>query len=133
MQRKKFIRLTTISAAAIGFSGIYCNRARPSFYAVLDKPLQLSYICDTKTIQEIGVNYRLMTPAEADAGKLENLLSLDAAGKPVSDQATNVVVQDLMSKKILQDFEKGNIVVAKGWVLAVTEARQCALFTFYNP
>jgi len=33
---------------------------------------------------------------------------------------------------VKEDFEAGNITLVKGWVLSVTEARQCALFSLIN-
>ena len=34
-----------------------------------------------------------------------------------------------LEKKIKTDFETGNIVLVDGWVLSISEARQCALFS----
>ncbi len=133
MQRRKFIRLTATGSAAIGLSGLYCNTRKPAFYAVLDKPRQLAYICDTKTIQEIGRTYLSQTPSESGSDRLVSLLSADSTGEPVSMNADNRYAETLITNKIKQDFEKGNTVVVKGWILAVTEARQCALFALNNP
>ncbi len=127
MQRRKFIQLSAMGSAAIGMTGISCNTRRPAFYAVLDKPGALSQICDLQTIREIGRTYRVQTPSESDAGKLVALLSADLTGNPVSSASDNAFVQGLIHQKIRQDFETGNTVVVKGWILAVTEARQCAL------
>lgn len=128
MQRRKFIRLSALGGAAIGIAGINCHHARPEFYSILEKPAQLSYICDTKTIREIGRAYRLQIPAESEADKLLELMTVDSAGKSVSSSSDKLFLQNLVDQKIVQDFEKGNTVVVKGWILAVTEARQCALF-----
>lgn len=69
-------------------------------------PEMLSSLADKKTLREIGHEYLKLFPAEKN--QLQDLI-------------TNQNVQN--------DFSKGNIVVIKGWVLAVTEARQCALLT----
>lgn len=128
MQRRKFIRLSALGGAAIGIAGINCHGARPEFNSILEKPAQLSYICDTNTIREIGRAYRLQVPAESAADRLLELMTIDSAGKTVSSYSDKLYIQKLFDQKIEQDFEKGNTVVVKGWILAVTEARQCALF-----
>ncbi len=132
MQRRKFIHISAIGGTVISLTGLSCGNGHHRNNSILDKPLQLSQICDTRTIREIGLDYRLKTPAEADARRLEELLTADSAGNPVSSSPDNLTMQELMNQKVLNDFEKGNTVVVKGWVLAVTEARQCALFFVNN-
>jgi hypothetical protein len=132
MQRRKFILLTTAGGVTLSLSGLSCNTRRPAFYPILDKPRQLAYICDKKTIQEIGRAYQVHTPAETAADQLIRILSADSSGRPISSSADVLYVQQMIDQKITQDFEKGNTVVVKGWILAVTEARQCALFAVDN-
>ena len=132
MQRRKFILLSIAGSGAIGLTGLHCNTRRPAYYVVLDKPQQLANICDAKSIQEIGKAYRLQMPEESGADQLINLLSADSTGGSISTNANNQYAETLISRKINQDFEKGNTVVVKGWILAVTEARQCALFALNN-
>lgn len=128
MQRRKFVFLSVLGGTAVSLTGLSCSHHKAGFYDMLDKPIQLSQICDTKTLREIGMEYRSQFPAESEADRLVTLLSNDTAGKPISDSADKLFVKNLIDQKIRQDFEKGNTVVVKGWVLAVTEARQCALF-----
>jgi hypothetical protein len=132
MQRRKFIQLSAMGSAAIGMTGVSCNNRRPAFYSVLEKPGVLSQICDLQTIREIGKAYRLQAPSENDAGRLAALLSADSAGNPVPSAADKALVQGLIHQKIARDFETGNTVIVKGWILAVTEARQCALLYVNN-
>ena len=69
-------------------------------------PEMLSALADKKTLREIGREYLTKFPAEKNQ------------------------LQDLISRENVQnDFSKGNVVVIQGWVLSVTEARQCALLT----
>jgi hypothetical protein len=132
MQRRKFIQLSAMGSAAIGITGISCRHGHPVFYDILDKPEVLAQICDLKTLREIGMAYRLQTASESDADKLVVLLLADSTGNPVSSASDHLFIQTLISKKINQDFERGNIVIVKGWILAVTEARQCALLFVNN-
>lgn len=114
-------------------TGISCRQKTPVLYDVLSQPEQLAQICDLKTLREIGMAYRLQTASETDADKLTSLLLADSAGNPVSSESNHSFIQNLISRKIDQDFESGNIVVVKGWILSVTEARQCALLFVKNP
>jgi len=132
MQRRNFILLTAIGGTATVFAGPQCNPRQSAIYSVLAKPGPLSFICDEQTIREIGLAYRLQKPEEKEAGKLEDLLLTDSVGHPLSSSADVQIVQTLISKKVEQDFEKANTVVVRGWVLAITEARQCALFAIHN-
>jgi hypothetical protein len=36
-------------------------------------------------------------------------------------------------EQIKNDFGTGNVVIIDGWILAITEARQCALFSLTGP
>jgi hypothetical protein len=112
-------------------TGISCNRRHPISYDILGKPEALAQICDLKTLKEIGMAYYAQIPSETDADKLAALLLTDSAGNPVSSSSENSVIQTLISKKIDHDFETGNTVIVKDWILSVTEVRQCA-FLFLN-
>jgi hypothetical protein len=132
MQRRKFVFLSVIGGTAVGLTGLSCSHQKAGLYTILDRPIQLSQICDTKTLREIGMEYRLQIPTESEADQLVSLLSADSAGYPISKSADHVFVKNMIDRQILEDFEKGNTVVIKGWILSVTEARQCALFFLNN-
>ncbi len=127
MQRRKFIQFSAVGTTAILFTGTGCTNYHSSFYNILDKPGQLSGICDLNTIRGIGMAYRLQTPTESGVDKLADVLSVDSAGNKISSSSDKLIIQNLISQKIKRDFETGNTVIVNGWVLAVTEARQCAL------
>jgi len=132
MQRRQFLQLTAMGGTVMLFTGISCHSGHPSAYDVLGKPELLAQICDLKTLKDIGMAYRMQTASETDADKLTTLLLTDSAGKPVSASSGESFIQNIISKKIARDFETGNIVVVNGWVLSVTEARQCALLFLNN-
>jgi len=56
------------------------------------------------------------------------LLLTDDAGKSVSSSDTTLL-KTVLNDKVKSDFEKGNTVNVKGWVLSETEARQCAVYS----
>jgi hypothetical protein len=74
----------------------------------------------------LGRAYRAAYPAEADAQTLTGLLCLDLG---LSD-APRLRSQQLLAAldaRIRAQFGAGETVVIRGWVLARTEARLCAL------
>jgi hypothetical protein len=132
MQRRQFLQLTAMGGTVILVTGIGCNARQQASYEVLGKPEALAQICDLKTLKEIGMAYRAQASSESDRDKLATLLLTDSAGSPVSSASDQSFIQNLMNKKIDRDFEMGNIVIVKGWILSVTEARQCALLFLNN-
>ena len=133
MQRRQFLQLSAMSGTVFLVTGLSCNRRRPVSYDILEKPEALAQICDLKTLKEIGMAYHAQAVSETDPDKLAALLLTDSAGNPVSSSSDHSVIQTLISKKIDHDFETGNTVVVKDWILSVTEARQCAFLFLNNP
>ena len=78
------------------------------------------------------MTYRLQIPAESEADKLAELLSMDSAGNKISSSSDDLFIQNLINQKNKHDFETDNTVIVNGWVLTVTEARQCALLYAIN-
>lgn len=70
----------------------------------------------------IGRRYLALVPAEADEGNL--LAALLAGSGPADDLAT---LKSHVRRRRQQDFERGDVVVIDGWVLARSETRLCAL------
>ena len=132
MQRRQFLQLTAMGGTVFLVTGISCNERHQASYNILGKPEALAQICDLQTLRDIGMVYRTQTTSETDADKLATLLLTDSAGNPVSSASDHSFIQNLMIRKIDRDFEAGNIVIVKGWVLSVTEARQCALLFLNN-
>jgi hypothetical protein len=116
MKRRNFIYLTISSVGAIMVPSCK-NRTVTAF----SRPLFLSTVCDSQTLKHIGTSYRTKTPAEAEEGRLIELLS---TGLPQgADQDRQL---DSLAKR---DYAAGRTVIIDGWVLSLTEARQCAVFS----
>ena len=127
MKRRTFVITTTAAALAVISIPVikYYNKSK---YNPLIMPDELSRFCDEKTIREIGTNYRNLTPQEADKKKLTDLLLTADDGKLVTASDKPKVIE-LLDKKVHDDFLGSKIQVISGWVISVTEARQCALFS----
>ena len=128
MKRRTFLITTTaaLAVASVPVIRYYSNGKRS--YHPLVMPEELGNFCDEKAIRDIGMQYRKLVPSESEKAKLEQILLTDEAGKtvPMSDKTA---VSELLDKKIQNDFNNFNIQILNGWVISVTEARQCALFS----
>ena len=128
MKRKDFLQLSAFTAAAISLPLLHsCNA--PVSENAMAQPVFLSRLFDEDTIRDAGKAYLQKTPAENDDIKLIQLL---AGNSSIADSSDEKAIHQYLEEKIKQDFEEGKTILVKGWVLAVTEARQCALFSLIN-
>jgi len=117
MKRRNFIYLSIAGAGAMMAPS--CKHNTPTAFS---RPLFLSTVTDGQTLKHIGNSYRTKTPAEAKEGRLIELLT---TGLP---QGAHEQARQLDSL-VKQDYAAGRTVIIDGWVLSLTEARQCAVFS----
>ncbi|MEP6514013.1 MAG: hypothetical protein ABJA79_09095 [Parafilimonas sp.] len=129
MERRNFIVLSVLTAATVSVPFLNCTR----FDAELDKklaiPQTLSRLLDQNTIKAIGKAYDNAHPDEYSLRTIEQQLKKNSENKPVSSNTPAKDIYAMLDKNIGNDFESGNTTVLNGWVLSLTEARQCALFS----
>jgi hypothetical protein len=123
MQRRTFIHLSAYTALALTLP--FADGCSPSPESIASQPLLFSHLADKKTISEAGNAYRKQFPKENDKAVLSNLL----IGNNTSDKSA---IQKKLDDSVLQDFKSGKTITAAGWVLSITEARQCALYSILN-
>jgi len=126
MQRRSFLWLSFASTAALTVPSWYCSNREATLVKTLSVPVVLSGFCDANTLKEIGNQYRQKTPAENAQDKLQQLLQQAAGTKKAADHKA---LRSSIQATITEDFKAGRIININGWVLSVTEARQCALFS----
>lgn len=124
MERRTFVKLSAYTALILTVP--FADSCKSNTDDPLEQPLLFSHIVDAKTIKEAGVAYRKATVSEDNKATLTQLL----AGTNTS--ANKKTLQSLLDKQVVQDFKSGKTVTVSGWVLSVTEARQCALFSILN-
>jgi hypothetical protein len=124
MQRRTFIHLSAYTAIALTLP--FAVGCAPSTNKVLEQPLFFSHLVDAKTINEAGLAYRKLFPGEDSQTTLTGLL----LGNNIPEDKKSV--QKLLDNHVEQDFKAGKTVTAGGWVLSITEARQCALYSILN-
>jgi hypothetical protein len=127
MKRRTFI--ITASSVAVALPVTYYVAKQKNQPNPLITPDLLGRFCDEKTLYAIGTSYRTLVPDENDKQKLMDLVLTDANGKKIktSDRAG---IEEMVNKKVHEDFVTHNTMIIKGWVISKTEARQCALFSF---
>ncbi len=101
----------------------------PKLPGKLSPPHSLSLIHDATTLRELGEKYRQLVPRENRESRLVDLLLTNVQGERVARSSDSLFLQDLLKEQIEYDVMTGNTVVIQGWVLSITEARQCALFS----
>lgn len=126
MKRKAFIITAATVAIGVPFAYYYKNNRN---YNPLTTPYLLSSFCSEKDLKEIGLIYRKMVPAENELQKLTDLLLTDETGKKIA-ASDKSAIEKLVDKKMTAEFVSSNTIIINGWIISVTEARQCAVFSF---
>lgn len=126
MERRKFILLATSGVTTMVIPIGFCNCSDTKYDSTIAKPILLSSIWDTQTITEIGELYQKQYPNENTEQKLIELLSED-----ISISGNEIPAS--ITTRIEEDFKTDKIVTIDGWILSVTEGRQCALFSLIQP
>jgi len=124
MQRRTFIHLSAYTALALTLP--FAEGCSPSSESIASRPFQFSKIADKKNIAETGIAYLKKFPKENDKIVLTNLL---IGAKASLDKS---VIEKQMNERVLDDFKTGKTIIVAGWILSVTEARQCALYSILN-
>jgi hypothetical protein len=109
MKRRNFIFSAVAAIGAVSASAYYFFGGA-EYDPELSEPQFLSLIWEAETIRNIGSQYRTDFPSEENERSLLKLLGTT----PTEGMITS-------------DFKNRKIVVIDGWILSVTEARQCAL------
>lgn len=123
MKRRNFLKLSALSAGAFSIPFMYgCNSK--TFNKAVTEPYFLSHIFDAKTMKATGDAY-IKQSGEDSKNKLAGLLEDPAVNETTDAKA----VHDVYDRKTREDFNNLKTVVVNGWVLSVTEARQCALYS----
>ncbi len=125
MKRKDFIQLSAFATAAISLPLLHSCNAPRSDQAMAQLNF-LSRLFDEQTIKITGASYLQKIPAEKKPDKLVQLLSDNS---PIAGSLDEKAIHQYLEEKIKKDFDEGRTVMVNGWVLSVTEARQCALFS----
>jgi hypothetical protein len=131
MKRRTFIILAGAGAAAIAIPFAIRQRHHNTLAEPLGHPDFLGHICDDATVRDIGMAYRSRNPNEMQEDELVSML-IETAGEDkrrVKTAIDSTRVLEKLDGAIRDDYAAGRVVTVKGWILSLTEARQCALYS----
>jgi hypothetical protein len=81
-----------------------------------------------QSAKKVGLEYLKIAPLEANIYLLSNLIcSYNEDYRATLLHADSRKFRELLQQRLCNDFEQDRIVSVHGWILAVTEARICAL------
>jgi len=119
-----------LTAATVSTPFLKCTSSSdPALDKKLAIPQILSQLLDENGLMDIGKKYGTIHPNEYSLKTLELQLKKSNEGNSFSSNTSPKEIYNLLDKKIQNDFEANNIIILNGWILSLTEARQCALFS----
>ena len=127
MDRRQFLRVTAIGAVtglSVPVVGAAARGAGDRTLRALAYP-DLLAVLGAERVHAIGVSYREATPAERDADALRTAIAIARTPEGAGGEHARLDSRALVAR----DFADERTVLVDGWVLSVTEARQCALFS----
>jgi hypothetical protein len=122
MDRRSFVRFT--GAATLGFATASCRAGAGYDERSLARPELLSVLGDGP-VRAIGTHYRALATTERDVAALRDAI---VASRPLSARLFGASAPTI-PELIRDDFAHRRTIVVDGWILALTEARQCALYS----
>ena len=93
--------------------------SQPDLLAILD---------DAEAVREIGREYRRRFPVHDAAETLGRMFEAETQRSALAGHTP----MEKLSRCVQADFAHGRIVQINGWILSITEARQCALFSLLS-
>ena len=120
LDRRRFLQLSALGIVATVADSACASSDRAD--TPPDRP-QLLAMLGPDRVRQLGAHYRASTPNENSADTLRAALS-GRHGLRIP-----FIKSGSLEDQIRDDFAAGRTVLVDGWVLAVTEARQAALFS----
>lgn len=124
MERRLFIRVAAAGAVGFGLSGPTLLKVPRDDVALLARP-ELLTILGRDRVVDIGSTYLAASPEEGAASLASAILSDARIMRGLPEAA----LHEGVAKQIRGDFARHRTVRLNGWILSVTEARQCALYS----
>jgi hypothetical protein len=128
MKRRNFILLTTAGIAGAAFAFIHRWDELAGWGSPFAQPQVLALITSRRNIKLLGKTYVQLFPGESNYNVLFNLLTDKQSNSNMMYESDTKMIRSRLKTKITADFQNDRIMVLEGWVLSLTEARQCALY-----
>ncbi|HEY2377889.1 MAG TPA: hypothetical protein VGH98_18090 [Gemmatimonadaceae bacterium] len=117
--RRQFLRY--LGATALGVAATGCKLGSEYDVRSLAQPEVLATL-GVAEVRNIGQRYRTLNPSEASVNAIREAI---LGSRPLA--ARLGLINPPVAALVRGDFEHGRTVALDGWILSVTEARQCAL------
>jgi hypothetical protein len=129
ISRREFLKLTLAATVTV-----FVHSQLPGTQALQHAPQGLlatrlvAILAHRESANLIGAAYVQQYPQEADVRiLLDRIVSSPAAGDLELFKGTDQSLRELLDRMIREDFGVDRVVKLQGWILAMTEARLCAL------
>ena len=131
MKRREFIGIAAVGAAGVVLPAP--SRGEGSFAPTLAHPRLLEILHDERRVRDLGRRYRENVPGEDTPDALAHAILREPSARgrgPISTRSSEMVaLRARVDEQVQSDFADGRTVTLDGWILSLTEARQCALFS----
>jgi len=128
MKRRNFILLTTAAVVGAAVPLIHRWDEISGWGSPFAQPQILSLITTRRNIKVLGRTYMERFPGESNYNVLFNLLSGKQLNSKLMHESDTRLIRSKLNARIVDDFHNERTLILNGWVLSVTEARQCALY-----
>ena len=117
--RRQFLRY--LGTTALGVAATGCKPGPAYDVGSLAQPDVLATL-GIAEVRNIGQRYRALHPSEASVNAIREAI---LGARPLA--ARLGLINPPVANLVHDDFEHGRTVALDGWILSVTEARQCAI------
>lgn len=126
MKRRSFLQKAAATTLTTCLPGALFAASAPGWHAYA-LPELLHILGDEHWVRDIGLAYREKYPAH---DKIQPLIQ--SLHPSTLESATMTTSAQRLKERVRNDFEQGRTLQLNGWIVSLTEARQCALYSFLN-
>jgi hypothetical protein len=130
MKRREFIGIAAVGAAGVVLPSPCL--ADGTVASILSRPRLIEILKDERAVQDLGESYRRVAANEDNAPVLTAAILHDLHAVPLAPllgTSGGLALRGRVDELVHHDFSIGRTVILQGWILSLTEARQCALFS----
>lgn len=128
MHRKRFLLLACAALSATAGRWLLLDSSTPGGPPL--RPGFLTRLFDDAEILRLGALYRARVPAEDSVHALMRQLLGDREASRL--HPGDPALEPRLAEQVRRDFQSERVILLDGWVLSLTEARQCALMTILS-
>jgi hypothetical protein len=132
MNRRQFVDLAAAGALALGLPGAKWSASPHTAVPAFARPCLLAILGEDRVL-DIGRRYLEHFANPDIEARHRSVWARPYLEAPADPLQTGPGTDERLRQLVRDDFSAGRTVLIDGWVLSVTEARQCALFSILQP